>query len=154
MLSFIALALFLSNAMFPRGIRNNNPCNLRPMSNGDKWTGQTAIQDDFVIFDYVENGYRAAALNLFHYWEKDGVKTIYEMAERWAPRNDNNDPVGYAQTVAAYAGVNPSEQLSLIDLTSVMPRILRGMTYAENGINIWPDSIIERGYKLALTYRS
>ena len=51
--------------MATRGIRNNNPGNIRVSK--DQWEGMTGDDGAFVIFDSPESGVRALAKNLQSY---------------------------------------------------------------------------------------
>ena len=72
----------------PRGIRNNNPLNIR--KSADKWQGKAGDDGAFVIFDTPENGIRAAGRLLKTYRDKHGLNTIRGIVNRWAPPNENN----------------------------------------------------------------
>jgi hypothetical protein len=53
----------------PRGIRNNNPLNIRRSK--DKWKGMRAVHSDaqFVQFESLEWGWRAAFRLLTRTWD-------------------------------------------------------------------------------------
>ena len=72
--------------MEPRGIRNNNPLNIR--RSGDKWQGLKTLQEDrdFFQFETIELGWRAAFVILCKtYYGKYKLKTIRGIVSRWAP---------------------------------------------------------------------
>lgn len=85
--------------MVPRGIRNNNPLNIK---RGCNWEGlkKRSQCTDFVFAEFVhpKYGWRAAALLLSRYFLKRGLNTIYRIVERWC--SDGNVKV-YASFVAA-----------------------------------------------------
>ena len=90
----------------PKGIRNNNPLNLRE-SPGDKtiWLHERATDDDaqFEEFDIPEGGIRAAAINFRTYKIKWGVRTVHELVTRWAPpKGKDANGVPYTQDTNAY----------------------------------------------------
>ena len=77
--------------MEPRGIRNNNPLNIR--RSADKWQGLKAQQEDREFFQFSEMkwGWRAAFRLLCHtYYGKYKLKTIRALITRWAPPKENN----------------------------------------------------------------
>jgi len=68
-----------------RGIRNNNPLNLRCSSS--PWKGKVLINNDgkFEQFICMEYGFRAAILTIETYILKYGCNTIRTIISRWAP---------------------------------------------------------------------
>jgi hypothetical protein len=117
--------------VLPRGIRNNNPGNIRHSK--DKWHGASAEQPDksFVKFDSMVWGVRALARTLITYIEKHGLETPAGIVSRWAPPNEN-DTIAYVQAVAAAMGMHPDDS---IDSTSYrqMSRLVLAIIRHENG---------------------
>jgi len=80
--------------MEPRGIRNNNPLNIRLSK--DRWQGQVLPQRGsgekaFCVFESMAYGWRAAFKLLCHtYYGKYKLKTIRALITRWAPPKENN----------------------------------------------------------------
>ncbi|MCE1635766.1 structural protein, partial [Enterobacter hormaechei] len=74
-----------------RGIRNNNPGNIRW---GDDWQGlmpaSQRTDKSFCQFVGPEYGLRAMIKILHNYNRKYGLKTVKEIISRWAPTNENN----------------------------------------------------------------
>ena len=98
--------------MEPRGIRNNNPLNIR--RSGDKWQGLCSCQEDkeFFQFEKMEWGWRAAFVILCKtYYGKRGLKTIRAIVSRWAPNNENNT-AAYIRHVSDYTGIGPDKVLA------------------------------------------
>jgi len=77
-------------AKVSRGIRNNNPLNIR--KSASKWKGKlTPSHDpDFEQFDTLENGIRAAALIVKTYITRYHCNTPEAIIARWAPASENN----------------------------------------------------------------
>ena len=75
--------------MTPRGIRNNNPLNIRV---GNKWLGEVAqpTDKDFEQFVSMAYGIRAALIILRRYMTRYHLNTIYDIVSRWAPKVENN----------------------------------------------------------------
>lgn len=82
----------------PRGIRNNNPLNIRynPRNN---WVGQTGNDGQFCVFSASKYGIRAAVKILQKYAGNDGKITIFEIINKWAPRTDGNNTEMYIEKV-------------------------------------------------------
>ena len=76
--------------MLPRGIRNNNPLNIRRSK--DQWQGLRAQQTDsqFCQFESLEYGWRAAFYLLTRtYYHKYRLYTIRMIVNKWAPPQEN-----------------------------------------------------------------
>ncbi len=74
--------------MAARGIRNNNPLNIRRSK--DRFKGEVQSTDKaFKQFESMEYGYRAAFVIIATYISK-GVNTLEKIIGRWAPVSENN----------------------------------------------------------------
>ena len=97
--------------MEARGIRNNNPLNIR--KSGDKWQGLRTLQEDreFFQFSEMKYGWRAAFVILCRtYYKKYGLKTISDIIYRWAPPKENNT-AAYIRRVSDYISIGPDREL-------------------------------------------
>lgn len=96
----------------PRGIRNNNPGNIR--RNGDPWQGLAKDQADreFFTFQSAVYGIRALARLLITYQDKYGLCTIEGIITRWAPAIENNT-ASYIQAVARNTGFSALQTLDM-----------------------------------------
>ena len=85
--------------MIPRGIRNNNPLNIRHNPR-NKWKGLKKEQTDkaFCQFENMRMGVRAAFIIMINY-VKQGYNTPRKIIRRWAPPSENNTE-GYVNSVA------------------------------------------------------
>lgn len=99
----------------PRGIRNNNPGNLR------SW-GDTPREDGFARFATPEAGLAAMIKNLQVQQSKHGLNTIAGIIGRWAPPNEN-DTAGYVGNVSKQTGFGAHQPLDLTDKKTVAPLI-------------------------------
>ncbi len=76
----------------PRGIRNNNPGNIRLSS--ARWQGADDPHDNrdsaFVTFKDPVMGLRALMRVLLTYQQKHGLRTIESIINRWAPPHENH----------------------------------------------------------------
>ena len=89
----------------PRGIRNNNPLNIRI---GNKWKGRKLPNTDgaFDQFISVQWGYRAAFIILRNYINKHQCNSVAKIIARWAPSSENNT-ASYINTVCKKTGYKP-----------------------------------------------
>ena len=95
----------------PRGLRNNNPLNIR--RSADKWQGLKAQQEDreFFQFETMAYGWRAAFRLLCHtYYGKYKLRTIRAIITRWAPPKENDTEV-YIRRVTDRIGIGPDREL-------------------------------------------
>ena len=129
----------------PRGIRNNNPLNLRV---GNNWKGEVANPSDHTFEQFTEMkwGVRAAFVVLRNYIQRHKCNTIRKIISRWAPANENNTQA-YIATVSQRANIQPDEPISF-DNTCQMIALLLAMCYVENGQEISLDDVVE-GWLLA-----
>lgn len=84
--------------MSTRGIRNNNPANIR---RGCNWKGLAKTQTDreFCQFDTMTWGVRALLVTLRTYVVKHHLHTVREIITRWAPPSDSNNTEKYIEFV-------------------------------------------------------
>lgn len=143
-----------------RGLRNNNPLNIR---NGEsRWKGMEERDDEkeFVCFLSMSMGYRAAWILLRNYHQRllnaGKSYTLGNIIERWAPPEDNNDTHGYVRRVlrlcaGKVAGKQPLPLPNTPEGKPLFTEIIAAMTCVENGIGM--DAVdrasIERGWELA-----
>ncbi len=130
-----------------RGIRNNNPGNLE-FSNSNPWQGQAGSDGRFAKFETPEHGIRALGRNLLSY-QRQGIDTVSDIINRWAPPEDNNDTGAYIQAVCAQLGVGPDQQINASD-----PQTLNALCAAiikhENGNQPYSNDQISTGVNAAL----
>lgn len=128
----------------PRGIRNNNPGNIR--MSGSAWVGKVGNDGEFEIFDKMENGVRALTILVSNYYYRHGIKTIRGIINRYAPPTENATD-SYVNHVAEKAGVNPDEPLPALE--PYLRDIVEAIIYHENGRTI-ADYDIARGISEAM----
>nr|DAU63920.1 MAG TPA: virion protein [Caudoviricetes sp.] len=113
----------------PRGLRNNNPGNIR--RNSEVFQGENPSRDkEFKQFKTMAHGYRAVFKILSNYHRVYKLTTIRKMIGRWAPENENNT-AAYVSLVSSYAGIGPDDPLSFD--REQMIRVVAGMSRVENG---------------------
>ena len=131
--------------MTPRGLRNNNPLNIR--HSASKWKGMKRTQTDkaFVQFTNMAYGYRAAFVLLRTYRMKYGYNTIRKIIQRWAPPNENNTEA-YIRHVCEWTGIAPDKLLAAMDANAYIA-IVAAMSRQENGQEARMEDVIQ-GYRM------
>ena len=120
----------MRNNNLPRGLRNNNPGNIR--RNSDVFQGEKTSSDrEFKQFKSMAYGYRAIFKILSNYYRNYKLDTIRKMIGRWAPENENNTKA-YIKAVSDYAGT-PADDPIYVNDREQMIRIVAGMSKVENG---------------------
>jgi hypothetical protein len=99
----------------PRGLRVNNPFNIRisEIPWVDKIT--PSADPDFEQFATPGGGIHAGLEILCNYYRHDGCTTVAQIINRWAPPSDDNPTAAYAAFVAKYCGVDPDDQVDVLD---------------------------------------
>lgn len=141
----------MKNKQIPRGIRNNNPLNIRYVKKNN-WKGRVIhkIDAEFEEFIGMKWGYRAAFLILHKYMTVYKLRTVFQLCARWAPLNDNNDTMGYVRFVCNRLGCSQNDELSFIDVER-MVSLAAAMTKIECGVEADEQQILS-GYEFAAIY--
>ena len=128
-----------------RGLRNNNPGNIRRSKVRYKGEVRPSRDPDFKEFSTMAYGYRAVFVLLDTYRSRYGLTTIRQMLNRYAPPTENFTE-GYVRFVADYSGVMPDEIIDTRSERDMIP-IVAAMSKIENGVaaNI---ADVERGWEL------
>lgn len=129
----------------PRGIRNNNPLNIRV---GNTWLGEVPnpTDSDFEQFVHVKYGLRAAFCILRRYIRRYHLDTITKIVHSWAPSSEN-DCAAYIKVVAHRSGIDPDAQIDYMDIAS-MCKLVQAMAFVECGREL-DIKTIEESYKIA-----
>ena len=143
-----------------RGLRNNNPLNIR--RSADRWEGTATTQTDqsFVQFKTLAYGYRAAWKTLDTYClrfrRERRVYNVRNIIARWAPPAEN-DTDAYVRAVVRLSGLGGNENIPRPHRYRNFERLQRtalliaAMTCVECGIR-WEEvdwNAIWQGYDLA-----
>lgn len=139
----------------PRGMRNNNPLNIRRSKT--KWVGEvdkitikeyepvertTDICDKtFCQFQTLGHGWRAAFILLKKYINTYGLRTIEQIINRWAPPSENATR-NYINDVSFYSCIQPDTELAFSDMRAMLA-IGAAMCICENGAAYDPLRIEE-----------
>lgn len=130
-----------------RGIRNNNPGNIRW---GCIWKGLKVggkeEDKDFCVFIRPEYGIRAIAKILLNYKKLHNINTISGIIHRWAPPSENNT-VAYINHVAKELCVEADETIDVSN-KNVMLKLVKAIIKHENGEQPYDDKLIMRGINL------
>jgi hypothetical protein len=131
----------------PRGIRNNNPGNIK---RGQPWAGLSETQTDptFCQFDMPEYGIRAMAKILITYNRRHMISCIQDAIARWAPSSENQTQT-YINFVVTKTNHPPQQSLDFKD-RSILGSIIKAMITFENGVQPYSDKQIGLGVDLAL----
>lgn len=141
-----------SISSLPRGLRNNNPLNIR-YSEKNNWFGQVGYdrkKGGFCVFDSPVWGYRAAFKLLFKYQMKYGCKNVAKLIERWAPPSENNTNK-YIEFVCEYMKCESSFIPHFGSVHDLCPccKMVEAMAVIENGGKDHIDiDHIEEAYRL------
>ncbi|MGB4414666.1 MAG: structural protein P5 [Paludibacter sp.] len=129
--------------MKSRGLRNNNPLNIR--HNEDVFQGEINGNDKrFKTFSSLPYGYRAAFVILGTYLSH-GLNTIEKIITKWAPPAEN-DTESYIDKVEKWSGVLRSKKLTAADGPEYI-MIVAAMSFVENGKNA-DISAVKEGFNL------
>lgn len=135
----------------PRGIRNNNPLNIR--RGKTPWLGEVDHLDvvntkgesgaarfydkSFCQFSDVKYGYRAAFKLIKKYIEVYECDTIRKIINRWAPPTENNTS-NYVKHVCEWMVLDPDAKITAGHHTTLL-QLVCGMVMVENGQDYDPQ---------------
>ncbi|MCG7781006.1 hypothetical protein [Lelliottia amnigena] len=130
-----------------RGIRNNNPGNLE-FSKSNPWSGQTGDDGRFAKFETPEHGIRALGRNLLSY-QRQGIDTVSDIINRWAPPSDNNNTDAYIKAVCAQLGITADQQLDASN-PDTLKALCAAIIHHENGSQPYSDQQLATGVSAAI----
>ena len=134
----------------PRGIRNNNPLNIRRTK--DQWQGLKKEQTDpsFCQFENLAYGWRAAFRLLTRtYYHTYRLFTIRAIVNKWAPPNENNTRA-YVENVSRLTGIGADEPLGIpSDKPGRWIALGAAMAIQENGITSIDWFAMLKGWEMA-----
>ena len=131
----------------PRGIRNNNPLNIRI---GNTWLGERHPSEcddpSFEQFISMEYGLRAGFCILRRYIRHYHRNTLSQVISSWAPSNEN-ETTRYIDFVSKKAKC-AADAVILFEDKATMCAIVQAMAQFECGEVLKP-AIIEKAYDMA-----
>lgn len=121
-----------------------NPGNIRP--DGVKWQGeiQPSAHSGYKQFKDMAHGYRAIFINLNTNVYVRGRKTIEKIIEKYAPKEDGNNPERYITNVSKWTGIARNKEVTANDFVP----LVRAISRQEIG-KIF-ESDLQKGYQLYL----
>jgi hypothetical protein len=134
-------------AVISRGLRNNNPGNIRKSK--DRWKGLRASQTDsqFFQFESMAYGYRALMTILRNYQRKYGLRTVSDVIRRWAPPSENNTNA-YICTVCRELQIPVTYEVELdLEDKRTLTALASAISKVENGTPAVAADV-EAGYDL------
>lgn len=136
----------------PRGIRNNNPGNIKK---GQAWQGLADLrhmryfqrrEEVFEVFAEPEWGLRAIFRTLKTYRDKHNLDTVQKITHRWAPAHDNNNPLDYARFVAGSMGIGISDPVDTHNFKHAEP-IAKAIVKMENSSQPYSDAQFDDAFQ-------
>lgn len=124
-----------------RGIRNNNPGNLRVAPNAAGSDGS------FVQFSNPTDGMAALSRQLMLYGDR-GNNTLNGVIHTYAPQSENNTQA-YINSVSGATGINPSERINLHD-PEILRRLMAAIIQHENGAQPYTQADIDAGINASI----
>lgn len=134
-----------NSRIIPRGIRNNNPLNIRI---GNVWLGEVSNPTDpnFEQFISMVYGVRAGFVLIRRYIRHYHRTTIPQVIAAWAPSSENNT-TKYIDMVCQVSGIDRDAQLKYED-EEQMFALVDAMILVECGQHI-QEKTIRDGYRFA-----
>ena len=131
--------------MISRGLRNNNPGNIRRSKIRYEGEVRPSRDREFKEFSSMAYGYRAMFVLLHSYNRRYGLNSIRGMLNRYAPPTENFTE-GYIRFVANRTGIDAN---TIIDTLCErdMVAIVRAMSEIENGTPAILEDV-EHGWRL------
>lgn len=119
---------FLNDQQLPRGLRNNNPGNLRP---GEPWKGIIGTDDNYLVFENIGYGIRAMGTDIANDIRIKRLVTIQQLINEFAPPSDSNPTSAYISAVSKATGFSSNQRLP--ETQDTIFRLLRAMINFELG---------------------
>lgn len=142
-------------AGLPRGIRCNNPGNIKRSQAAWEGLAEPSEMKEFqrwesvfCVFREPHWGLRAMARTLFTYQRQHQLHTIGGMIERWAPPDDNNATASYISFVSQRTSLARNQVFNFGDPAYALP-MLEAMIKMENGMQPYSRNQIERAHAAA-----
>lgn len=129
-----------------RGYRNNNAGNIR--HGASKWQGMRGVQTDSAFVQFVAPEYGIRALvKILQSYNKRGITTISQIIKTYAPSSEN-DTQAYINDVLQTTELADNAYIDVFDYW-VLDVLVKAIIKHENGVMLYPQSIIDKGLALA-----
>lgn len=151
---FLNQAAVTLGASQPRGVRNNNPGNVK--KGGSTWRGASPAADQtdpvFVRFTDPKWGIRVIAYLLKSYQRNKGKRTLRQLISEpggWAPSNVDDNPSGYANFIADRLDVTIDTPLYFETNPAQLRAVVVAIIAFENNGFSYAASVVDEGIALA-----
>lgn len=138
---------YLGRDGLPRGMRNNNPGNIRITQTA--WQGKVPNSQNtdgaFEQFQSYKWGIRAMTKLLINYMNNRGLRTLTDIIGTYAPSSEN-DTDAYVQRVSNETGIHPNAQLN--PTYNTMRALVVSMAKVENGRDSISTDQFNQAWKL------
>lgn len=126
----------------PRGLRNNNPLNIKK---GSSWKGERLGSTDKTFEEFIDIifGLRAGFRLLDKYINVDGCNTIEKIISKWAPSTENATQK-YIDYVSKRINI-PAHQVFYFGEVEIMVKLVRAMCFVECGYEI-SEELVRSAY--------
>lgn len=131
--------------MISRGLRNNNPGNIRRSKTRYEGEVRPSRDREFKEFSSMAYGYRAMFVLLHSYNLRYGLNTIRSMLTRYAPPTENFTE-GYIRFVARRTGIEADTPIDTRNERDMIAMV-RAMSEIENGTSAILSEV-EHGWEL------
>jgi hypothetical protein len=139
---------YLNNTSYPRGMRNNNPGNIRVSKS--RWQGKIPVEKNkdgaFEQFNYYVFGVRAMIVLIKNYIRNNKLDTIRKIMHKYAPTSENKTDT-YAKWVADKSGLGIDQKLAINDAT--LRPLIKAMAHYENGQPAVEDDMFTLAYVMS-----
>lgn len=129
-----------------RGLRNNNPGNLKELpGDSTQWLGERATDDDPTFEEFTDPKYGIRAIGrVLDSYEARGVYTVRDIISTWAPGTEN-DTEAYIKSVTDQTGMLSIQRVMPYD----RPKFVAAIIKHENGTNPYDLAYIADALALA-----
>ncbi|MGH1374600.1 MAG: structural protein [Cellvibrionaceae bacterium] len=130
-----------------RGLRNNNPGNIRENQRVDyDWEGEAANDTDSEFEEFVSPEYGVRAMvRILRSYRNRGVTTLGEIISTWAPAIEN-DTGSYINSVSQKTGLSAVDEVTELNYLPLVKAIIRH----ENGLQPYSDELLKHGIEMGL----
>ncbi|MFI3328072.1 MAG: structural protein P5 [Rikenellaceae bacterium] len=135
----------MSRTKLSRGIRNNNPGNIRLTASPFQGEINPSQDREFKQFKGAEWGYRAIFLIIHNYAVLYGIDTLDKIIKRWAPPVENDTSI-YIEVVAKRMNLYRTSHIDSLNRDTML-KLVTAMVKIECGVEPERDKM-ERGWEL------
>lgn len=142
-----------------RGSKNINPGNIT----GSGYLGQVGIDDDgkghrYAVFATKEAGVAGVVHRLYRYNQDkipgddlSGKKTIRDIMETYAPKEDGNDTEGYITDISKALGISDTKPIDFMQNPELLEPFVRTIMRNESpGYRSYSDAEIKKGIEIGV----